>query len=162
MPETLSRYFMLTFDRNLVIILSIFVFFTFTYLFATEFITEKKSKGEVLLFPRRQRPKHNAKDDLEQMSQSPSPRTSNRFSNTPKRISAIIHKQTSIFHWKNICYDIKVKKEERRILDRVDGWVKPGTLTALMVRINQSLCLVGFLTPYPKLLQFSFASFNTM
>lgn len=30
-------------------------------------------------------------------------------------------------------YDIKIKKEERRILDHVDGWVKPGTLTALMV-----------------------------
>ena len=28
--------------------------------------------------------------------------------------------------------DIKIKSENRRILDRVDGWVKPGTLTALM------------------------------
>jgi ATP-binding cassette subfamily G (WHITE) protein 2 (PDR) len=29
-------------------------------------------------------------------------------------------------------HSIKIKKEERRILDHVDGWVKPGTLTALM------------------------------
>ena len=29
-------------------------------------------------------------------------------------------------------YDIKIKKEPRRLLDDVDGWVKPGTLTALM------------------------------
>lgn len=29
-------------------------------------------------------------------------------------------------------YDIKIKKEPRRILDHVDGWVKPGTLTGLM------------------------------
>lgn len=27
---------------------------------------------------------------------------------------------------------IKIKGEPRRILDHVDGWVKPGTLTALM------------------------------
>jgi ATP-binding cassette subfamily G (WHITE) protein 2 (PDR) len=27
---------------------------------------------------------------------------------------------------------IKIKTETRRILDHVDGWVKPGTLTALM------------------------------
>ena len=44
----------------------------------------------------------------------------------------IILKQTAVFSWKDVCYDIKIKKEERRILDHVDGWVKPGTLTALM------------------------------
>ncbi len=31
-----------------------------------------------------------------------------------------------------MCYNVKIKKEDRRILDHVDGWVKPGTLTALM------------------------------
>jgi ABC-type multidrug transport system ATPase subunit len=31
-----------------------------------------------------------------------------------------------------VCYDIKIKKKTRRLLDQVDGWVKPGTLTALM------------------------------
>lgn len=46
---------------------------------------------------------------------------------------AIIQRQTAIFSWKDVVYDIKIKKEPRRILDHVDGWVKPGTLTALMV-----------------------------
>ena len=32
----------------------------------------------------------------------------------------------------DVCYDVKIKSETRRILDHVDGWVKPGTLTALM------------------------------
>lgn len=32
----------------------------------------------------------------------------------------------------NICYDVNIKGTTRRILDHVDGWVKPGTLTALM------------------------------
>lgn len=44
-----------------------------------------------------------------------------------------VDKQTSTFHWRNLCYDIKIKGEPRRILDHVDGWAKPGTLTALMV-----------------------------
>lgn len=44
-----------------------------------------------------------------------------------------IQKQTSIVSWKDVTYDIKLKGEERRILDHIDGWVKPGTLTALMV-----------------------------
>ncbi|KAK1634653.1 P-loop containing nucleoside triphosphate hydrolase protein [Colletotrichum phormii] len=43
-----------------------------------------------------------------------------------------MEKQTSVFHWKDVCYDIKIKGEPRRILDHVDGRVKPGTLTALM------------------------------
>ncbi|GME81913.1 unnamed protein product [Ambrosiozyma monospora] len=37
-----------------------------------------------------------------------------------------------IFHWKDVCYEVQIKTETRRILDHVDGWVKPGTLTALM------------------------------
>lgn len=47
--------------------------------------------------------------------------------------ASIIQRQTAIFSWKDVVYDIKIKGEPRRILDHVDGWVKPGTLTALMV-----------------------------
>ncbi|OBR03062.1 ABC-2 type transporter [Colletotrichum higginsianum IMI 349063] len=44
-----------------------------------------------------------------------------------------IDRQTAIFHWSNVCYDVKLKKKEtKRILDCVDGWCEPGTLTALM------------------------------
>ena len=43
-----------------------------------------------------------------------------------------IQKQEAIFSWRNVCYEVQIKKETRRILDHVDGWVKPGTLTALM------------------------------
>jgi ABC-type multidrug transport system permease subunit/ABC-type multidrug transport system ATPase subunit len=31
-----------------------------------------------------------------------------------------------------VCYEVKIKNETRQILDHVDGWVKPGSLTALM------------------------------
>jgi ATP-binding cassette subfamily G (WHITE) protein 2 (PDR) len=40
--------------------------------------------------------------------------------------------QTDVFTWTDVCYDIKIKGEPRRLLDNVSGWVKPGTLTALM------------------------------
>ena len=39
---------------------------------------------------------------------------------------------TDIFHWRGVCYDVQIGKETRRILSNVDGWIKPGTLTALM------------------------------
>lgn len=43
-----------------------------------------------------------------------------------------LSKSEAIFHWQNLCYDVPIKTEVRRILNNVDGWVKPGTLTALM------------------------------
>jgi ATP-binding cassette subfamily G (WHITE) protein 2 (PDR) len=100
------------------------------YLVATEFITAAKSKGEVLVFRRGHRvPSSKSTDDLEG---APAGRTvSTQYDNSDDNI-AIIERQTAIFQWKDVCYDIKIKKEERRILDHVDGWVKPGTLTALM------------------------------
>ena len=43
-----------------------------------------------------------------------------------------ISESVATFHWRDVCYDINIKGENRRILNNVDGWVKPGTLTALM------------------------------
>lgn len=40
--------------------------------------------------------------------------------------------QKDIFTWRDVVYDIKIKGEPRRLLDHVSGFVKPGTLTALM------------------------------
>lgn len=41
-----------------------------------------------------------------------------------------LQRPNSVFNWQNLCYDVGSK----RILNNIDGWVKPGTLTALMVR----------------------------
>ena len=45
---------------------------------------------------------------------------------------AALPPQKDIFTWRNVVYDISIKGEPRRLLDHVSGWVKPGTLTALM------------------------------
>ena len=103
-----------------------------TYLAAAELIQAKKSKGEVLLFRRGHKPTslNEHKSDLEAFSHAPGVA---RERNVRKQdVSAIIQRQTAIFQWKDVCFDIKIKKETRRILDHVDGWVKPGTMTALM------------------------------
>lgn len=114
--------------RNFGIMIGFMVFFMFTYLMATEYISEAKSKGEVLLFRRGHgSPKPS---DIE---------TNGKVSATAGasngEATAGIQRQEAIFHWQDVCYDIKIKKEPRRILDHVDGWVKPGTATALMVSI---------------------------
>ncbi|KAK4057054.1 Multidrug resistance protein [Microbotryomycetes sp. JL221] len=113
--------------RNFGIVIAFTVFFLGTYLAASEYISAKKSKGEVLVFQRsklREVAKHN--DDPEFGAKA-----SRQVSTGPKDVS-MIPRQTSIFQWEDVVYDIKIKGEPRRILDHVDGWVKPGTLTALM------------------------------
>ena len=115
--------------RNIGIIFVLMFVLMSVYLIATEFITEKKSKGEVLVFRRG----HKAlkKSKLEEDLEGGSGRGI-AVEKTQSDDIAIIERQTAIFQWKDVCYDIKIGKEHRRILDHVDGWVKPGTLTALM------------------------------
>jgi hypothetical protein len=98
----------------------------------SDVITAQKSKGEVLVYQRGQIPEKikGLENDIE------SGRADQKFGNGSRngKEEINIRRQTSIVSWKDVVYDIKIKGEERRILDHVDGWVKPGTLTALMVR----------------------------
>ncbi|KKK21251.1 hypothetical protein AOCH_004898 [Aspergillus ochraceoroseus] len=112
--------------RNLGIMFGFMFFLLSTYLAGTEYISEAKSKGEVLLFRRGQAPP--ASDDEETHSAV----TAGEKVDQSGQGEANIQRQEAIFQWKDICYDIKIKGEPRRILDNVDGWVKPGTCTALM------------------------------
>ncbi|KAL2847588.1 ABC-2 type transporter-domain-containing protein [Aspergillus pseudodeflectus] len=111
--------------RNLGIMIAFMVFFMFVYLTATELITEAGSKGEVLVFRRGHQPK--ITDDDEASGTAPA-----HTDNAAENGGTEIQRQTAIFQWQDLCYDITIKGEHRRILDHVCGWVKPGTATALM------------------------------
>ena len=121
----------LTYSRNLGVLFAFVVFGCATYLVATEFISAKRSKGEVLLFRRGQVPSLSAPADEEAKSAD---RVTSQDLTRQITVPATIQKQTAVFHWDGVDYDIKIKGEPRKLLDDVDGWVKPGTLTALMVR----------------------------
>jgi ABC-type multidrug transport system permease subunit len=128
-----NRRLTLIICRNFGILVGYIVFFTAVYFLAAEYISSSRSKGEILLF-RRGMDKRNISrpDDIE------NPNSNNIGHGVIESLSegetsVAIQRQTAVFHWKNVCYDVQIKDETRRILDRVDGWVKPGTLTALMV-----------------------------
>ncbi|GKT90617.1 ABC-2 type transporter [Colletotrichum tofieldiae] len=89
--------------RNVGFMVLFMIFFMICHLVAAEYVASERSKGEVLVFSRKAMSKHGNQGKTDAES-------------------------TAI----DICYDIKIKDEPRRILDHVDGWVKPGTLTALM------------------------------
>ncbi|TRM65094.1 ABC-2 type transporter-domain-containing protein [Schizophyllum amplum] len=117
--------------RNFGILIGFMVFFCATHLLATEKISARKSKGEVLVFRRGHLPKRRGIDPEAAAGGEKEAVTDNNSVGSDRTVAAI-QRQTKTFHWNDVCYDIKIKKEDRRLLNHVDGWVKPGTLTALM------------------------------
>ncbi|RMZ82683.1 hypothetical protein DV738_g1588, partial [Chaetothyriales sp. CBS 135597] len=119
--------------RNLGILFAFMIGLMVAYLVAAETVSAKKSKGEVLVFRRGYTPKalKSPSGDVESADAGGQVPIQNS-TQQEQDVSTIIQKQTAIFQWKNVVYDITIKGEPRRILDHVDGWVKPGTLTALM------------------------------
>ncbi|KAM3079444.1 Multidrug resistance protein [Clarireedia jacksonii] len=113
--------------RNIVALITFMVIFMVAYLVTTEKVLAKKSRGEFLLFKRRHKPQFKRQKHLEIYSGV----NIHKHSVDSDPISKI-PRQSSIFQWKDICLDMKIEGSERRILDHVDGWIKPGTLTALM------------------------------
>ena len=119
--------------RNYGIIVAMTIGFCAIYLMASEFISAQRSKGEVLLFPRGIVPAITQKRDEEEVIDDRPTAQGVVAGKTMSggEVPPNIQKQTAIFHWQAVHYDIKIKKEPRRLLDDVDGWVKPGTLTAV-------------------------------
>lgn len=109
------------------------VFYLGTYIVAAEVVSSKKSRGEVLVFRR-----GHATTGTTDVEKSIFPALVHPGSQTQsisdKTGVPAIKEHTSVFHWRDLCFDIKSKKGIKRILDHVDGWIKPGTITALLVR----------------------------
>lgn len=55
---------------------------------------------------------------------------------TPEKESQVTNMilRGATIHWESINYEIKTHSGPRKILTAIDGWVRPKTLTALMVR----------------------------
>lgn len=119
--------------RNLGILIAFYVFFLTTYLVATELNSSSSSTAEVLLFRRgKQIPQKTtaiaSKNDQQQGALATGTSPDEKSKQTDSSGTA----GKDIFTWRNVTFDIHIKDEPRRLLDNVSGWVKPGTLTALM------------------------------
>ncbi|CAG8905870.1 unnamed protein product [Penicillium egyptiacum] len=120
--------------RNVGILIAFWVFLTVIYLAATELLSMAKSKGEVLIF---RRSHFVNKKSTRQMAEAEDEEAHGAEMATMAQLAVTDETHApshdgQIFQWQDVCYDIKNKGEVRRILDHVDGWVQPGTLTALM------------------------------
>jgi ABC-type glutathione transport system ATPase component len=120
--------------RNFGVLMAFLVGFMAIYFAAVELNSSVTSTAEALVFPRGDIPAHldpkRKKTDEEETSAAGTGAADVDHNASAPRNA--IEPQRDIFTWKDVVYDIDVKEGKRRLLDHVSGWVKPGTLTALM------------------------------
>jgi hypothetical protein len=119
--------------RNLGIILSWWVFFVALTILFTSKWKEMGEGGRGLLIPREKEKKtqHIHVDDEESQTHEKS-HASSASSRSDNTLANQLIRNTSIFTWKNLTYTVKTPSGDRVLLDNVQGFVKPGTLGALM------------------------------
>ncbi|KAI9644635.1 Multidrug resistance protein [Ciborinia camelliae] len=124
--------------RNLGIILAFGVFLCGLYLLATEYISAARSKGEVLIFRRGQLPSQSSPGDEEDLTSHEKRMPPNTLK-SQQHTSTIVtdstnndNRHAATFIWDELSYDLHINGAPKKILDNIEGWIKPGTLTALM------------------------------
>lgn len=112
--------------RNLGILCAFGIGFLMLYFVAIELNSSITSGGEILLFRRGHcATGAAAREDEESKGGKYNARCDSDSSTG-------IPPQQGVLAWKDVTYDVEVHGQRRRLLDHVAGWVKPGTLTALM------------------------------
>lgn len=105
----------------------------FIYFVATELNASTTSTAEVLVFRRGHVPAHLQSNNKRKANDEELSAPQAAAEATEKEDETnVIPPQKDIFTWRDVVYDIEIKGEPRRLLDHVSGFVKPGTLTALM------------------------------
>lgn len=118
--------------RNFGILIAFLVGFLAIYFVSTELNSSTTSSSEVLVFRRGYVPAW-ARGNTDSKDEEAGESTVTAERDEDKKQQAItMAPQTDVFTWRDVTYDIEIKGEPRRLLDHVSGWVKPGTLTALM------------------------------
>lgn len=121
--------------RNFGILIAFLVGFMAIYFIATELNSSTSSTAEVLVFRRGHEPaylKSTSKNSDAENTVDVNATKEVSDTNAHEGDVTVIPPQKDIFTWRDVSYDIEIKGEPRRLLDNVSGWVKPGTLTALM------------------------------
>jgi ABC-type multidrug transport system ATPase subunit/ABC-type multidrug transport system permease subunit len=119
--------------RNFGILWAFWVLFVLLTIIATNNWDERGGKSGFLLVPREKAKKQalTVRDEESQVAEKKEPNSSRPVS-IDSRIYDRLIRNSSVFTWKNLTYTIKTPSGDRILLDNVQGWVKPGTLGALM------------------------------
>ncbi|KAJ4342309.1 hypothetical protein N0V95_006984 [Ascochyta clinopodiicola] len=119
--------------RNFGIIWAWWFFFVAVTIFFTSRWKEVGEGGRGLLIPREKQTKSLQAQPKDEESQSvDKPKSTSDSSDSDRKFDGQLIRNTSVFTWKNLTYIVKTASGERKLLDNVQGYVKPGMLGALM------------------------------
>ncbi|KAF2035084.1 ABC multidrug transporter-like protein [Setomelanomma holmii] len=118
--------------RNFGIMWAFLIFFMITYFIAVEINSSTTNTAEQLVFQRGHVPAYLLKDSSKKSSDEETNGAGAAGETDGAGDVSAIEEQKGIFTWRDVVYDIEIKGEPRRLLDHVSGFVKPGTMTALM------------------------------
>ena len=124
-------------SRNLGLIVAIMVVSCCAHVAASEYIPMQASKGEVLYFRRGHNPFIHPKKDEEAVDEPGSELSSlegfRNVASTEAIRPAVQISPSVTLAWDDLNYEVSSKDGPKRLLHDLEGWVKPGSLTALMV-----------------------------
>lgn len=127
--------------RNLGILIGFFVFFVCLTMLGMERQKPNKGGGAVTVFKKGETPKpiknavYNGRSSEDVESGEKDSTVSSISSNQVHMSGANVQglaKNTSVFTWKTVNYTIPYEGGQKKLLQDVQGYVKPGRLTALM------------------------------
>jgi ATP-binding cassette subfamily G (WHITE) protein 2 (PDR) len=133
---------------NYGILVAITLILFIAHLIMSELVASERSKGEVLVFRRSKMKNMGKRQGTDEETGGPTAHQGEKIDrNTDSQPG--VQKRVSIFHWEQVNYTVQIKDETRTILDGVDGYIRPGTLTALMVRLLPFLfCIAQVRSPF--------------
>lgn len=124
--------------RNFAILCAWWIFYVAVTIVATVYWSDPSSSAASLLIPREKVAQHHKRRVPDAESSETEKDYDSSYSD-PSRLQVQedalgeeIVRSKAIFTWKNLNYEVQTGDGPRRLLDNVQGWVKPGTLTALM------------------------------
>ncbi|KAJ5345619.1 hypothetical protein N7452_003623 [Penicillium brevicompactum] len=109
----------------------IWAFWAFNVIITVAFTmswNDSSESGSSLLIPYEKRHHHARSTDEESQSGPQGATKLDEKNDNPGNLA----RNSSIFTWKDLTYTVKTPTGDRILLDKVYGWVQPGSLTALM------------------------------
>ncbi|KAF1950445.1 hypothetical protein CC80DRAFT_578483 [Byssothecium circinans] len=114
--------------RNFGVLIAFATLFFILHLASSQSIKTSKPKGDVLVYLNKEGPKLRNDEEGQGAQNFLDTNTNTRITSNP---GLTMHSSTLL--WQDLTYTISSGKGiEKRILDGIEGWVKPSTFTALM------------------------------
>jgi ATP-binding cassette subfamily G (WHITE) protein 2 (SNQ2) len=121
--------------RNFGVVIAFSVLYLLVTVIATETISFAQSGGGALVFAKTKRAKQTVKEDgpadEEKVVSGESTSSSNTTAHEEETLEAISSSE-SVFTWKDVEYTVPYQGGERKLLNKVNGYAKPGIMIALV------------------------------